>query len=64
MKPLHKEFDALMSHLNSDENEMAAELRQKIKLAFLKSVVHDALMAHGVDNWEGYSDAMEGLTDE
>lgn len=62
MSSLIQDFDDLLSHLNSEENDMALALRQKLcdhleeqgeRLEKL-----DALEAHGVDNWEGYDLAM------
>ena len=60
---LLKQFDALMGHLNSEDNGMAEEFRRDLEaaltaqeddLAFL-NCLHNA----GVDNWDGYGLAIE-----
>lgn len=60
---LLKQFDALMSHLNSEDNGLAEEFRKNLKetlneqeedLAFL-----NFLRNAGVDNWGGYEFAIE-----
>lgn len=60
---LLKQFDALMSHINSEDNELAEEFRKNLEetlndqeedLAFL-----GCLRNAGVDNWGGYEFAIE-----
>lgn len=57
---LVKKFNNLMSHLNSEDNELAEEFRDS--LATAERVAKDdaewraALEAGGVDNWEWYGD--------
>lgn len=47
-------FDALMSHLNSEENEMAAEFRTELEGLVKDSEHLNTLRNRGVDNWDGY----------
>ena len=47
-------FDALMSHLNSEENEMAAEFRKELEGLVKDSNHLGTLQSLGVDNWHGY----------
>ena len=47
-------FDALMSHLNSEENEMAAEFRAELNGLVRDSDHLNTLRNRGVDNWDGY----------
>lgn len=62
---LYAKFDALMSHLNSEENELAAEFRKDLEKVLDKleadSEFLNALRCAGVDNWDGYSYAQEML---
>lgn len=60
---LLKQFDALMRHLNSEDNGLAEEFRKNLEetmndhdedLAFL-----NCLRNAGVDNWDGYEFAIE-----
>lgn len=47
-------FNAVLSHLNAEENEMAAEFMEVLKDA-QKDVYHlNNLQNRGVDNWDGY----------
>lgn len=51
-------FDALMSHLNSEENEMAAEFRKELESLVVDADKLACLEAGGVDNWEFYRDSL------
>lgn len=50
-------FDRLMSHLNSEENEMAAEFRKELESLVEDSEWLSCLEAAGVDNWGGIDHA-------
>lgn len=63
-----KRFDALMSHLNGEENGMAEEFRKDLA-ELVDSAAHDStwiscLEAAGVDNWDGYSEAQDMMPDD
>lgn len=65
------EFEKLMSHLNSEDNDMAFEfeaklqaLEKKLREADVRLEKLDALEAGGVDNWSGYGDCFEDDDDE
>jgi hypothetical protein len=51
-------FDKLMSHLNSEENEMGAEFRKELKQLVVDADKLACLEAGGVDNWDFYHDAL------
>lgn len=51
-------FDALMSHLNSEENEMATEFRKELETLVVDADKLACLEAGGVDNWDFYYDAL------
>lgn len=53
-----KQFDSLMSHLNSEENEMAEEFRNELKKVFKTKTMY--LVAGGTD---GYT-SIHWMTDE
>jgi hypothetical protein len=53
-----KQFDSLMSHLNSEENGMAEEFREELKKVFKTKYLY--LIAGGTD---GYT-SIERFTDE
>lgn len=64
-------FGELMSHLNSEDNDMAFEfeaqlqaLEKKLRDADKRLEKLDALEAGGVDNWSGYGDCFEEEDDE
>lgn len=62
MSKLLSDFDALLDHLNSEDNGMAIRLRSKLE-SYIKTAEDDAiwrgcLEGGGVDNWEGYSDSL------
>lgn len=44
-----KQFDSLLSHLNSEENEMAAEFRDELEKAFTTKTIF--LIAGGTDGY-------------
>lgn len=44
-----KQFDSLLSHLNSEENEMAAELRAELEKALTTETIY--LIAGGTDGY-------------
>lgn len=44
-----KQFDSLLSHLNSEENEMAAELRAELEKALTSKTMY--LIAGGTDGY-------------
>ena len=71
MSKLLKQFDSLMSHLNSEENDMAAEFREslaaKLDIAADDRLWRDCLEYGGVDNWSWFYESLsEGgyYTDE
>lgn len=51
-------FDALMGHLNSEENEMAAEFRKELECLIVDADKLACLEAGGVDNWDFYHDSL------
>lgn len=51
-------FDKLMSHLNSVDNEMAAEFRAELEALVIAADKLACLEAGGVDNWDFYYDAL------
>jgi hypothetical protein len=64
---LLKQFDDLMSHLNGEENGLAAEFRKA-----LTDTLHNAerdslwrrcLESGGVDNWSWYSESLSDYWD-
>lgn len=62
-------FDALMSHLNSEENELAAEFRKELEGLVVDADKLACLEAGGVDNWDFYHDSLRdnnwiGLDDD
>ena len=57
-------FDNLLSHLNAEDNDMAAEVRAVLVKVVEKAEFLDCLKACGVDNWDGYSDAQEMMWPE
>lgn len=59
-----EELLALLSHLNSEENDMALAFVEKVRKAEEDVEFLNALRACGVDNWDGYSDAVEMLEGE
>ncbi|AZV02055.1 hypothetical protein Arno162_15 [Pectobacterium phage Arno162] len=64
-KSLMERFDDLLSHLNSEENDMALELRADLE-AFITNTnmsvaFLEALQDAGVDNWDGYRIAQQTL---
>lgn len=63
MTDINKKFNALLSHLNSEENEMAAEFLKELneELASLRddSFKLQCLENGGVDNWGNYHDALK-----
>lgn len=61
---LAKRFEALLSHLNAEDNDMALDLLQYIQIADIRLDKLDALEAGGVDNWSGYGDCFEDDEDE
>lgn len=62
---LLKKFDELTAHLNADDAEgfeLAEKLRKELE-AYIEDAEDDqewlsALEAAGVDNWEGYEEAL------
>lgn len=44
-----KQFDSLMSHLNSEENDMAEEFRKELKKVFKTKTIY--LIAGGTDGY-------------
>lgn len=54
--PLLNKLDSLLSHLNSEENDMAFEFATELQEACKRLDKLDALEAGGVDNWQGYGD--------
>lgn len=54
---LIKKLDQLLSHLNSEENELALEFRKELEqeLAYSAERLHwlECLESAGVDNWSG-----------
>lgn len=61
MKPLHRKFDELLSHLNSEENEMALELRHEIKLAHIKAALYDEATEAGAIDESRVHEHREGI---
>ena len=57
-------FDNLLSHLNAEDNDMAAEVRAVLVKVVEKAEFLDCLKACGVDNWDGYFDAQEMMWPE
>jgi len=63
-----KQFDSLLSHLNSEENEMAAELRAELEKALTSKTMY--LIAGGTDGYtsiqwfESYQDAENAIDDD
>ncbi|WFZ78549.1 hypothetical protein MQM1_067 [Aeromonas phage vB_AsaP_MQM1] len=60
---LLKKFGELLAHLNSEENELAAEFRKELE-SHIDDAEDDAewlsaLESAGVDNWEGYEFALD-----
>lgn len=64
MENLLSLFGDLMSHLNSEENEMAISFRGLLEEVEGELDFLNALHAAGVDNWEGYSIAHQMMRDE
>ncbi|QVV96871.1 hypothetical protein [Kosakonia phage Kc166A] len=67
MSQLIEQFDNLMSHLNSEDNDMAWDFRELLVDVVGDSEFLNCLVAAGVDNWDGYSEArgmMERSDDE
>ena len=63
-----KDFDELMSHLNSEDNNMALNFRRKLN-GYIKRAEDDAhwrdcLESGGVDNWEWYSECFPDDDDD
>lgn len=58
---LEQMLDKLLSHLNSEENEMALELKAELHKADKRLDLLDALEAAGVDNWHGFEHAQDML---
>ena len=62
MNKLLVKFDSLMSHLNGEDNSMAASFRkaleEKIESASDDELWRECLEAGGVDNWEGFSESL------
>lgn len=62
-----KKFDALMSHLNSEENGMAEEFRNELKKVFKTKTLH--LIAGGTDGYTSIvyynneQDALDAIED-
>lgn len=56
-------FDELLGHLNSEDNELAAEFRKqlsdKLKDAEMDALWRSCLEGGGVDNWSWYSESLE-----
>ena len=57
-------FDNLLSHLNAEDNDMAAEVRAVLVEVVEKANFLDCLKSCGVDNWDGYPDAQEMMWPE
>lgn len=62
MSKLLARFDALLGHLNAEENDMALKLRASLE-KHIKSSERDALYrqcleAGGVDNWSWYAESL------
>ena len=51
-------FDKLLGHLNSEDNEMAAEVRAEIVKLEIEADKMACLEAGGVDNWDFYHDSL------
>lgn len=64
MSGLLARFDDLLSHLNSEENDMALEFREELVKASHKLEKLEALENYGVDNWEGYGEAVSSISDD
>lgn len=62
--PLLNKFDSLLSHLNSEDNDMAHEFETMLQESCKRLDKLDALEAGGVDNWSGYGDCFEDEEDE
>lgn len=61
---LVQRFETLLSHLNSEDNDMAQDFGQALQIAEERLEKLDALEAGGVDNWSGYGDCFEDEDDE
>lgn len=63
MSRLAKLFDELMSHLNGEENDLAAKFREDLVdleiSAADDSLWRSCLEGGGVDNWSWYSESLE-----
>lgn len=59
---LLKKFDELLGHLNSEDNELAAEFRKKLKAklddAEMDALWRSCLESGGVDNWSWFSESL------
>lgn len=55
--PILDKFDVLLSHLNAEDNDMAAEVRAALVKVVEEAEFLECLKSCGVDNWDGYSDA-------
>lgn len=64
MSSLLAQFDDLLSHLNSEENGMALEFREELVKASENLDKLEALENFGVDNWEGYGEAISSISDD
>lgn len=64
MSGLLARFDDLLSHLNSEENDMALEFREELVKASRNLEKLEALENYGVDNWEGYGEAISSISDD
>lgn len=47
-----------------DKNDMVEIYVKRFNELLEKEAILEALYANGVDNWEGYDDAMESLEEE
>lgn len=64
---LLKKFDAVLAHLNSEENELALEFRKELEEFIDEAEDQDLWVAclegAGVDNWRGYDYAQEAYSE-
>lgn len=62
MSGLLKLFDDLMSHLNSEDNDLAHSFRKELEHCLLDAeddaMWRSGLEGGGVDNWEWYSESL------
>lgn len=62
MSQILKKYDELLSHLNSEDNVLALELKKlledKVHSAARDALWRQCLEAGGVDNWSWYSESL------